>query len=194
VSVVRFPPAIYKNKQMAIYTKKGDAGKTTLYNSSKRISKGELIFSVIGTVDEANSQLGLVSSQINKNLPHAKILKNKIFQVQNNLFKVGAILAGAKVSIPASVVSKYEKEINAWIKIMPERKNFILPGGTVAAAEMFVARSIVRRLERNLITLSETQKIKPSVLVFVNRLSSYLYVLARYLNFQEKEQEIVWKK
>lgn len=179
---------------MAIYTKKGDTGTTTLLNSSQRISKGDLIFTAIGTLDEANSQLGLVSSQINQNLPHAKILKNKILQVQNNLFKLGAILAGAKLSIPTSVVTKYEREIDLWLKAMPERKNFILPGGCVAAAEMFVARSIVRRLERKIILLSEKQKVKLSVLVFINRLSDYLYVLARYLNFQEKEEEIIWKK
>lgn len=179
---------------MAIYTKKGDAGKSTLYDFSKKISKGELIFSVIGNVDEANSQLGLAASQVPKDLPHAEILKNKIFQVQNNLFRLGAILAGAKISIPKSVVAKYEREIDIWIKSMPERKNFILPGGIPAGAEMFVARSIVRRLEREIVALSEIQKVKSSVLVFVNRLSTYLYVLARYINFIAKEKEIIWKK
>jgi cob(I)alamin adenosyltransferase len=179
---------------MAIYTRKGDAGESTLFNSSKKVSKGELIFSVVGNVDEANSQLGLVASQIDKDFPHAKILKNKIFQVQRNLFKLGAILAGVKMSIPASVVAKYEKEIDAWVKTMPKRKNFILPGGTPPAAEMFVARSIVRRLEREMVVLSETQKIKPNILVFVNRLSTYLYVLARYINFAAREKEIIWKK
>ena len=178
---------------MAIYTRKGDAGESTLFNSSKKVSKGELIFSVVGTVDEANSQLGLAASQINNDFPHSKILKNKILQVQRNLFKLGAILVGVKMSIPASVVKKYEREIDTWVKMMPKRKNFILPGGCPPGAEMFVARSIVRRLEREMVALSQIQKVNPGTLIFVNRLSTYLYVLARYINFVVKEKEIVWK-
>lgn len=180
-------------KKIGVYTKKGDKGKTSLYRSPEKLSKGEAIFSVIGTIDEANSHLGLVASYIGDEFPHAKIFKNKITQVQNNLFKLGSILAGAKLSIPSSVVSKYEKEMDAWLKIMPERRNFIFPDGGVPAAEMFVARSVVRRLERGLVLLSETQKIKPNILVFINRLSAYLYVLARYLNFQEKVKEEIWQ-
>jgi cob(I)alamin adenosyltransferase len=179
---------------MKIYTKKGDKGETGLYNSSEKISKGEFVFSVIGTIDEANSHLGLAASQINEKLPHSKIFKNKINQVQNNLFKLGAILAGAKISIPNSVVSKYEREIDEWMKVIPQRKNFILPGGSVPASEIFISRAIVRRLERKVIILSEKQEIKPNLLVFLNRLSDYLYVLARYLNFQEKVEEIIWEK
>ncbi len=179
---------------MKIYTRKGDKGRTGLYGTEKRISKASLIQSVIGTIDEANSHLGLAVSLINPKLRHAKILKNKIEQVQKELFNLGAILAGAKISISKKIVKKFEKEIDIWQKIMPERKNFILPGGSVSAAELFIARSIVRRLERRLVALSKEQKIKPEILVFINRLSDYLFVLARYINFQEKVEETIWKK
>lgn len=179
---------------MAIYTKKGDRGKTSLYGSDKRFSKTDLIFSVIGTIDEVNSHLGLAASLINPKLNHKNILKNKIEQVQKTLFDLGAIFAGAKISIPGSVVKKYEKEINLWLKIMPKRKNFILPVGSASSAELFIARSVVRRLEREIVAFSKKQNIKSGILIFVNRLSDYLYVLARYINFQEKIEEIVWKK
>lgn len=179
---------------MAIYTKKGDKGETGLYGSDKRFSKADLIFSIIGTIDEANSHLGLAKVLVNPKLPHKNILKNKIEQVQRTLFDLGAIFAGAKVSIPGSVVKKYEKEIDIWQKLMPERKNFILPGGCASGAELFIARSVVRRLERKVVAFSKKQNIKLNILIFVNRLSDYLYALARYINFQEKIEETVWKK
>jgi cob(I)alamin adenosyltransferase len=179
---------------MKIYTRKGDKGKTSLFTSQKEVSKGEPIISVLGTIDEANSHLGLAASQIKEDFPHSKILKNKIFQVQNNLFKLGAILAGAKMSISKSVVKKYEREIDEWTKVLPKRKNFILPGGSVVASEMFICRALSRRLEREVVILFQTRKIKPNILVFLNRLSDYLYVLARYINFIEKVEEVIWKK
>ena len=180
---------------MSIYTKKGDRGETGLYGSEKRLSKGDLIFSVLGTIDEANSHLGLAVSLINSRLPHKNILKNKIEQIQKALFDLGAIFAGAKISIQGSVVKKYEKEINLWQKMMPKRKNFILPGGCPASAELFIARSIVRRTERAVVSLhNSSYVIHSSVLVYLNRLSDYLYVLARYINFQEKIEETVWKE
>lgn len=179
---------------MPIYTKKGDKGETSLYGSEKKLSKGDLIFSVIGTIDEANSHLGLAISLINSKLAHKNIFKNKIEQVQKILFTLGSIFAGAKISIPKNVVKKYEKEMDVWLKLMPKRKNFILPGGSPSSAEMFIARSVVRRLEREVVSFSKKQSTKPGILIYINRLSDYLYVLARYLNFQEKIEEVVWKK
>ncbi len=173
---------------MTIYTKTGDRGETGLLGK-ERFSKGDLIFSILGTIDEANSHLGLAVSFLKE-----QYLKNKIIQVQRNLFVLGSIFAGAKVSISKGVVKRYEIEIEKWLKIMPERKNFILPGGCPSSSALFVARSVVRRLEREVVAFAEKQKIKPGILVYLNRLSDYLYVLARYLNFQEKIEEVVWKK
>lgn len=176
---------------MSIYTRTGDKGETGLLGG-KRLSKADLIFSVIGTIDEANSHLGLAASLINPELPHRNILKNKIEQVQRTLFDLGSIFAGAKVSIPGSVVKKYEKEINLWLKIMPKRKNFILPGGSASSAELFIARSVVRRLEREIVAFSKKQNVKPGILIYINRLSDYLYVLARYINFKGGKKEEIW--
>lgn len=178
---------------MAIYTKKGDGGETSLYGSSKRLSKTDLIFSVIGTIDEANSHLGLAAALVNPKLLHKKIFENKIEQVQKTLFVLGSIFAGAKVTIPSSVVKKYEREMDVWQKILPKRKNFILPGGCPASSELFIARSVVRRLEREVVTFSKKQNIKPGILIYVNRLSDYLYILARYINFREGKKEEIWK-
>lgn len=177
---------------MAIYTKKGDKGETGLIGG-RRLSKADLIFSVIGTIDEANSHLGLAISLISSKLAHKNIFKNKIEQVQKTLFDLGAIFAGAKILIPRSVVKKYEKEIDIWQKMMPRRNNFILPGGCPSSAELFIARSVVRRLERDVVTLHRSRfTVHPSLLVYLNRLSDYLYALARYINFKDGVEEILW--
>jgi len=174
---------------MPIYTKKGDSGETGLFGSRERISKAQQIFDVLGTIDEANSHLGLAGAYLED-----KIIRNKIHQVQRNLFNLGANLAGASLPFSSRVIEKYEKEIDAWLKVIPQRNNFILPGGSLPAAELFVARAVVRRLERGLAALNQTQKIKPVLLKFTNRLSDYLYVLARYLNYLDEKEETIWKK
>ena len=179
---------------MPIYTKKGDKGTTGLFGSQERVSKSDRLFSVIGTLDEANSHLGLAVALLEKEMPHANIIRNKLEQVQKSLFDLGAILAGAKISFSSSRVLKYEKEIDIWIKTMPARQNFILPGGTPAAAELFVARSVVRRLERNLVALSKSHMVKPGLLKYINRLSDYLYALARYINYLSGREETIWKR
>lgn len=173
---------------MPIYTKKGDKGETGTL-TGKRISKGNLLIEVLGTIDEANSFLGLSASFLEE-----KYLINKITQVQNILFKLGSIIAGAKGSIPKSIVAKYEKEIDQWTATMPPLKNFIFPGGCSAAASLYTARAVVRRLERLIVSLHNSSfRIHDSILVFINRLSDYLFVLARYINFREGKKESVWK-
>lgn len=173
---------------MKIYTKKGDRGKTGLFNQKKRISKDSLEIETLGTIDEANSFLGLAASFLEE--PY---LKNKITQVQRTLFKLGSIIAGAKLSIPKSVVKKYEREIDAWTNSMPPLANFIFPGGCKPAAFLFVARTVVRRAERQIVRLSQEKGILPSILVYINRLSDYLFTLARYINFREGRKEALWQ-
>lgn len=173
---------------MPIYTKKGDKGTAGLFGTEKRFSKHSLIFEVLGTIDETNSYLGLAAS-----FTKEQYLKNKINQVQKTLLKLGSIIAGAKLSITKSQVVKYEKEIDAWTLAMPPLKNFILPGGSKAASSLFVARTVARRLERLIVALDEDQKVKPNILVFINRLSDYLFTLARYVNFMEGALEVPWR-
>lgn len=173
---------------MPIYTKKGDKGETGIFNG-KRVSKDDLIIEVLGTIDEANSLLGMSASFLME-----KYLANKIIQVQRTLFKLGSIMAGAKGSIPKSVVSKYEKEIDEWTRLMPPLKNFIFPGGTPAASSIFFARTVVRRAERLIVRLRDSKfEIHDSILVYINRLSDYLFTLARYINFRGGGKETVWK-
>jgi len=172
---------------MPIYTKKGDKGETGIFNG-ERVSKDSLRIEVLGTIDEANSFLGLSASFLKE-----KFLISKITQVQRTLFKLGSIVAGAGGSIPKSVVTKYEKEIDEWTKLMPPLKNFIFPGGCPGAASLFTTRSVVRRLERLLVKLSSQDKLSPGILIYINRLSDYLFTLARYINFREGIKEAVWK-
>jgi len=174
---------------MAIYTKKGDRGETGLLGERRRVSKDSLEIEVLGAIDEANSFLGLTIAFLDE-----QYLKNKITQVQNALFKLGSIIAGAKLSIPKSVVKKYEKEIDEWTKVMPPITNFIFPGGSKPAAFLFTARTIVRRAERLIVKLSKEKNISPSILVYINRLSDYLFTLARYINFRQGVKENIWKR
>ena len=173
---------------MPIYTRKGDKGETGIL-SGKRVPKDSLQIEILGTIDEANSFLGLSVSFLEE-----KYLINKITQVQETLFKLGSIIAGSKGSIPKSVVTKYEREIDFWTKEMPKLNNFIFPGGCPAAASLYTARTVVRRLERILVHAKDSEvKISSSTLVFINRLSDYLFTLARYINFKEKIKEATWK-
>jgi len=173
---------------MAIYTKRGDQGESTLLNTKTKISKSALVFNVLGTIDETNSYLGLAAS-----FTKEQFLRNKIIQVQRTLFKLGSIIAGARLTIPKSQVSKYEREIDAWTNEMPKLANFILPGGSKPSSALFVARTVARKLERLLVKLSEERKLNPGLLVFTNRLSDYLFTLARYINFRGGILEMPWR-
>jgi len=174
---------------MPIYTKKGDKGETGIF-SGKRVSKDDLLIEVLGTLDEANSFLGLSASFLEE-----KYLINKITQVQKTLFKLGSIIAGAGGSIPKSVVVKYEKEIDGWTAAMPVLKNFIFPGGNSAAASLYTARTVVRKLERFLVrSRNSGSQISGSIFVYINRLSDYLFTLARYINFRCGVHDAVLKR
>ena len=178
---------------MAIYTKTGDKGETGLFSSDKskkiRISKSAPRIEAIGSIDEANTFLGLAASFI-KN----KKLKEKITDVQTHLFEVGGILAGADIKLDEKLVRQMEKEIDEMDKTLPTLKNFILPGGGKGGSLLFMARTFVRRAERRVVDLSEKEKISSAVLIYLNRLSDYVYTLARFLNFKEKIKEKAWRR
>lgn len=173
---------------MAIYTKKGDKGESELL-ARKRMPKYALEFEVLGTIDEVNSFLGLAASFLDE-----QYLKNKITQVQQTLFELSSIIAGAKLIISRSVVTKLEKEIDTWVKMMPPLNNFVFPGGSKPAAFIFTARTVVRRVERLIVKLNAEKKISPNVLIYINRLSDYLFTFGRYVNFRQKVKEVSWIK
>lgn len=178
---------------MVIYTKRGDGGETSLYDKESRqnirISKESLRIRVIGAIDEANSFLGVCAS-----LSEDKKLNNLIIKIQENLFRIGAVLAGAKLRFSTSKTLVLEKEIDKLEGTLPVLKNFILPGGSPLAAHLQVARTIIRRAERELASLNQVESIKPEILSFINRLSDLLFMLARKINFEAKIREKVWKK
>lgn len=177
------------NVDMGIYTKKGDKGETGLLDKSKRLPKYSLEIETLGAIDEANSFLGLSASFLTE-----QYLKNKITQVQRTLFTLASIIAGAKLSISKSIITKYEKEIDEWTAIMPPLSNFIFPGGSKPASFIFTARSVVRRAERLIVKLNEEKKLDPTILIYINRVSDYLFTIARYVDFREGVKEEIWSR
>ncbi len=170
---------------MKIYTKTGDAGTTSLVGG-KRVSKCSPRLEAYGTVDELNSHLGLLLS-IGVGEPDAELLR----WVQNKLFDLGALLATEPESKyqPAGLsqddVERLEGAIDRIDALLPQLRCFILPGGTMAASEANVARTVARRAERRMVALTEGGiEVQPTAMRFVNRLSDYLFILARLLNQQ----------
>ena len=163
---------------MTIYTRKGDKGKTGVFNG-KRLSKDSLLIGAIGSIDEANSWLGVVSG---------------FEEIQKDLMTISSILAGAKLKFSSVKSKKLEKEIDKLDKILPPLKHFILPGGSETGAKLHFARTLVRRAERAVVGLLNKEKVKPEILIYLNRLSDYLFMHARFANFQDGTREVEWKR
>lgn len=180
---------------MRIYTRRGDKGKTSLYgDSSKQRYKDEQRIVSYGTVDELNSTIGVVLSDLPQKSPHAKILLG----VQEQLLEIGSELATAPRKKPVFTlkeerVKDLEDVIDSLEKKLPELKNFILPGGSRAGASLHLARTICRRAERETVTLSRKENVNLQILVYLNRLSDLLFVLARSVNRAEKRSEKIWR-
>lgn len=176
---------------MAIYTKRGDKGETSFLNKlssqKKKISKASSIISAIGTVDEVNSFLGIIASNADPEL--RKILR----EIQKDLFLIGSILAGAKLRFYSTKIKRLEKQIDEMDKILPPLKNFIFPGGTEIGAQLHFSRSLTRRTERAVVRLSKKEKVRPQIIRYLNRLSDFLFMLARKVNSDAKVKEEIWK-
>ncbi len=178
---------------MKIYTKTGDQGETSLL-AGGRVRKNHIRVEAYGTVDELNSCLGLARSFA---LPAQADAWLEI--VQNDLFTLGADLAtrlDAKadwlVRVKAEQVTALEGWIDAMDADLPPLKNFILPGGTSGAGALHLARTICRRAERATVELAEGDAINPQVIMYLNRLSDFLFTLARWVNLQAGESEMKW--
>ncbi len=178
---------------MKIYTKTGDKGDTALF-SGGRVPKHHLRVESYGTIDELNSVLGVVRSA--KPSPQTDIwLEN----VQNQLFHLGADLAtplDAKadwvVRVKEEQVTWLEETIDEMTEELEPLSNFVLPGGTLAAANLHVARTVCRRAERYVSALQEEETISEYAIAYINRLSDWLFTLARYENKQAGESESKW--
>ncbi|MCX7999101.1 MAG: cob(I)yrinic acid a,c-diamide adenosyltransferase [Leptospiraceae bacterium] len=177
---------------LKIYTKTGDKGETSLANG-KRVSKADPQVELYGTVDELNSAIGIGVSFLTD-----EIQKEEIYQIQSLLFELGSELAGFRVNNTSVIyendIEFLEKEIDKMQVEIPPLKSFILPGGTQAAAFFHLARTICRRLERLMVkNKQEGQEIFEVSIKFINRLSDYLFVLARFLNFKTGKEDIPWR-
>ena len=180
------------NPKVKIYTRAGDRGETKLASGDK-VSKDHPRLAAYGDLDELNSCLGVASSFIKD----PKI--NKVLQeIQNELFNIGAELASLgksqKLLLDKNQIDKMESLIDFYDKSLSDLHTFIIPGGTKEASFLHLARTICRRTEREVVSLTKKEKINPKITPYLNRLSDFLFVIARYLNKKAKIKEIPWKK
>lgn len=179
---------------MKIYTKTGDQGQTSLL-SGGRVSKSDIRIEAYGTVDELNSYLGLVRDQeVNK------VRSELLEEIQEKLFVIGAILAAGKdpekMKLPQVLnedVEKLEAEIDMMEGALSPLKNFILPGGHHSVSYTHITRCICRRAERLVIALHEQHPVNTIIIIYLNRLSDYLFVLSRKMSLELGVEEHVWK-
>ncbi|TGK35058.1 cob(I)yrinic acid a,c-diamide adenosyltransferase [Leptospira gomenensis] len=177
---------------MKIYTKKGDGGQTSLANGSK-VSKADVRVELYGTADELNSTIGVVRSF----LETTSELHSPLETIQNLLFELGSELAGFRAKedsciLPEDVVF-LETEIDRMQERLTPLKKFILPGGSQAASFLHISRTVSRRLEREMVRAKENGlEILSSPMIFMNRLSDYFFVSARYANLERNIQEPLW--
>lgn len=162
---------------MTVYTKTGDKGKTGTFGG-KRISKSSKLIQAIGAIDELNSYLGIIG---------------KLTEIQRNLFTINSILSGAKLGLPKDATKKLEKEIDEMEGTMPVLANFIIYSGTPRATKLYYARALARRAERMLVSVSDDRHPNLDKIAYLNRLSDYLFTLARFTNFKQKTKEEIWK-
>jgi len=196
-----------------IYTKTGDAGETSLA-SGARVAKDCITMQVVGALDELNAALGLSAAVIasdaclpvgRKQSPH-EIATSFAFgellamteKIQRDLFKVGGEVVILQSDLNKSVDKIGESEIvelenwtDKFWQDLPELKHFILPGGSLESAQLHLARAICRRTERELVAFGRTAKLRPEVYQYLNRLSSFLFAAARYVNFKNSVKETV---
>jgi cob(I)alamin adenosyltransferase len=175
---------------MATYTKKGDRGKTGLFRKvsvkNNQIPKDSLRIEAIGVIDEVNSFLGMIASGPSSQL--AITLR----EVQEDLFIISSILAGARLRFYRTKAKRLEGQIDRIEKELAPLKNFIFPGGAREAAQLHYARSLTRRAERVVVSLDRKEKVKPQILAYLNRLSDFLFVLAREVNNKQGVKEELW--
>ncbi len=179
---------------MKIYTKTGDKGTTALFGG-KRVSKADSRIDAYGTVDELNSYIGLLRDQeVNTNR------KDELVGIQDRLFTLGSILAtepdNSKVKVPQLLeedVAFLEQKMDEMSETLPEMRSFVLPGGHQSVSFCHIARCVCRRAERLTISLGDDAAVPEIVIIYLNRLSDYLFVLSRMMTQELKAEETPWK-
>lgn len=198
-----------------IYTKTGDLGQTSLFGGP-RVSKSNAVLEAYGTIDELNALLGLaieiLSNSNSKNTSNIKSLAKSLLQIQNDLFSIGSHLACAEKkwrdklpTLDNKRIADFESEIDLMTNTLPELKEFILPGGVHGAALLHVARTVCRRAERATVSFYEETQAESTpghkqdstqefIIKYLNRLSDFLFVAARFVNFENHIEDTKWKK
>lgn len=172
-----------------VITKKGDDGTTGMGDGS-RVSKSSLLIGAVGELDELNSWLGLLIT-----LKKLKDQKQLLLSIQNCLFDVGGILTTkSKVPLDRIHVDKLETETNRLNDELPDLENFVLPGGSEFSSFIHITRTVCRRAERSLMNANEYENIENSCLIYINRLSDFLFVLARKINLDSGIEEVTWNQ
>lgn len=187
---------------MKIYTKTGDNGKTSLCDGS-RLPKDDMRIEAYGTLDELNANIGLLIAMLQSDTPkespaHDNKLTERLEEIQAELFVIGTELAYTECKVKTIVstkemINKIEGDIDLMASQLPTHHHFILPGGTLSAAQSHVCRTVCRRAERRIVTLSQMTTYPAEILEFVNRLSDYLFILSRYLNNNSRKGEKTWE-
>ena len=181
---------------MKIYTKTGDDGTTGLIGGS-RVKKYDLRLEAYGTIDELNAAIGVIRSS---KLPDNVVgILNKI---QNKLFNIGSLLASdekgeaftSNLAITEENIKDLEHAIDEYQEQLPELTHFVLPGGNFSSAQCHVARTVCRRAERRILEFAEHSKVHNEILIYINRLSDFLFVLSRKLAYDNDIEEVVWIK
>ncbi len=179
---------------MKIYTKTGDRGDTRLFDGT-RVRKHDDRVEAYGDIDELNSFIGAAASFLKDDA-----LASMLAEIQKDLFSAGAQLAdpgfknrsGAKFQISRERIAAIENAIDGFETELPPLRQFILAGGGNGGALLHVARTVCRRAERRVAGLSDKVEVHPNVLEYLNRLSDFLFVIARVVNHREGKQEILW--
>ena len=175
-----------------IYTKTGDSGTTSLVGGS-RVNKDDMRVEAYGTVDELNSHIGLLAEMMR---PTAEEYYGQLKAVQHNLFTIQTLLATEDETIYARLpqlgeeeVATLERQIDTITDQLPKLHSFVIAGGNLAGAQCHVCRTVCRRAERRIDSLMETAKVGDDIVIYVNRLSDYLFVLAKKINFNAGHDE-----
>lgn len=200
---------------MPIYTRTGDKGQTSLFNG-QRVSKKDARVEAYGTIDELNSAIGVVVAELSfprkrESNPRSNRgpdrvgddgFGNELIEIQNDLFSIGSALANPAVRSQQLEVRKlgnrvkeFENSIDAMTQDLPPLSNFILPGGGKTGALIHFARTVCRRAERKVVGLVEAkEEVNDKIIMYLNRLSDLLFTMARFVNYKEKQKEIIWSK
>ncbi len=183
--------------KLKVYTKTGDKGETSLYGG-KRVDKFDPRVETYGTIDELNSFIGVTVAGLGNK--HAKISK-ELIHIQHDLFDIGALLANPnpKSKHQASEffgqrAADFEKLIDTMAEKIPDFQCFLLPGVGKNGAHLHLGRTIARRAERRIVELAKKEKINSAVLIYLNRLSDLLFIMARFVNCKEKKKETIWQE